>query len=445
VPEARLEIARDTVQGRLRVREGERIWLMLSHGSAGVGHASLETADPEALLAETLDHWREWDALCTYHGPYRDQVRTSARVLKLLTYGPTGSLVAAPTTSLPEHIRGVRNWDYRFCWLRDASLVLDALMSIGYHEAAMDFFRWLEGLGLGEAGDLQIMYRLNGGRELTEVELRHLSGYRGSAPVRVGNAATRQKQLDAYGHVIVASFVCLQGMQAPVREGWLRLLAYLADQACMRWREPDQGFWEMRCEPRHFVSSKLMCWVALDRALRLAGAGRLHGNLERWRAERDAIRQAVLEQGYNREVGAFTQVLGGRDLDATALLLPLVGFLPPSDARVVSTVERIRERLTSHGLLYRYLNEDGVSCGKATFAICSFWMVDNLALQGRVDDACSLFERVTSFGGDLGLLSEEIDPTAGELLGNYPQGFTHLALIRSALNIERARHDGKDA
>jgi GH15 family glucan-1,4-alpha-glucosidase len=360
-------------------------------------------------------------------------------VLKLLTFGPSGALVASPTTSLPAEIGGVRNWDYRFCWLRDASLVLHALMSIGYHEAAMDFFRWLEDLCVGECGELQIMYRLDGSRDLPEHELPHLAGYRESAPVRTGNAAASQKQLDVYGHVLDAALLCLEGMQAPMRAGLVRVLQHLADQACTRWREPDQGLWEMRCEPRHFLSSKLMCWVALDRALRLAATGKLQGDEARWRAERDAIRYTVLEQGFNKKIGAFTQVLDGSDLDASALLMPLVGFLPATDQRMLSTVKRIEERLTAHGLVYRYVNDDGIVGGEATFAICSFWLVHNRALQGRIGEACELFERVVSFGSDLGLLSEEIDPVNRQLLGNYPQGFTHLALIESALAISRAR------
>jgi GH15 family glucan-1,4-alpha-glucosidase len=439
VPPTPLALREDTATARFSVRAGERVWIVVSHAGAGSGEAALEVADPDELLAETYRHWREWDAQCTYQGPFEAQVRLSARVLKLLTFGPTGALVAAPTTSLPEAIGGVRNWDYRFCWLRDAALVLHALMSIGYHQAAMDFFVWLERLCEGECGELQIMYRLDGSCELPERELPHLAGYCGSAPVRVGNAAAGQRQLDIYGHVLDAALVCMESMQPPIRPALLRVLRHLADQAATRWREPDQGLWEARCAPRHFLSSKLLCWVALDRAVRLSTAGKLPGDLGRWRRERDAVRQTILDGGYDSHVRAFTQAIGAPELDASALLMPLVGFLPATDARMRSTVERIRECLTADGLVYRYLGSDGVPGGEAAFAMCSCWLADNLALQGHFDEATELLERVAAFGSDLGLLSEQIDPASGALLGNYPQGFTHLALIQSALTLARAR------
>ncbi len=435
----RLVLAADAASARLHVRSGERLWIVASHAGAQSGEDALEVGDPERLLVETCRHWREWDGILAYDGPWAAQVALSARILKMLTFGPTGALVAAPTSSLPEEVGGVCNWDYRFCWLRDAALVLHALMAIGYHEAAMDFFVWLENLCEGECGELQIMYRLDGGRELPEHELCHLAGYRDSAPVRVGNAAGAQTQLDVYGHVLDAALVCIEGMAPPIRPGLLRVLAYLADQAATRWREPDHGLWEARCAPRHFLSSKLLCWVALDRAVRLATAGKLAGNIGRWRGERDAVRRAILDHGYDRSARAFTQTLGAPGLDASALLMPLVGFLPATDERVRSTVERIREQLTANGLVYRYRGGDGVAGGEATFAMCTCWLADNLALQGRIDEAAAAVERVTSFASDLGLLSEQIDPVSGELLGNYPQGFTHLALIRSALTLGRAQ------
>lgn len=438
-PSMRLEIDQDVARGRLTVRTGERLWIVLAHAGPGSGEAAGEPADPERLLTETLCHWREWDALCTYEGAFAEQVRLSARVLKLLTFGPTGGLVAAPTCSLPEEIGGVRNWDYRYCWLRDAALVLHALMSVGYHAAAMDFFVWLEGLCGGECEELQIMYRLDRGRHLPEQELLHLEGYRGSAPVRVGNGAAGQTQLDVYGHVLDAAMVCMEGMATMVRPGLLRVLEHLADQAAARWRKPDHGLWEARCTPRHFLSSKLMCWVALDRAVRLAEQGKLPGDVARWRRERETVRSEILERGYSHAEQAFTQVVGESDLDASVLMMPLVGFLSATDVRMRSTVERIRKRLTRHGLVYRYLGSDGLPGGEGTFAICTLWLADNLALQGRVDEAEALVERVLAFASDLGLLAEEIDPVSGELLGNYPQGFTHLALIHSALTIGRVR------
>lgn len=436
-PEVPLEIAGGMVSARMKVRAGDRLWIVLSHGGVvDTDQASLVAADPEDLLEETCRHWHEWQALCTYAGPFAAQVRQSAMVLKLLSFAPTGALVAAPTTSLPEQIGGVRNWDYRFCWLRDSALVLHALMSIGYHEGAMDFLRWLETLCEGECASMQIMYRLDGSRELPERELLHLAGYRGSVPVRIGNAAAGQKQLDVYGHVLDAALMCLKGMEVPISAGLQTVLRHLANQAASCWREPDQGLWELRGPPEQFLSSKLMCWVALDRAVQLAAAGKLQGDVQAWCREREAIRDAILTQGYDSTIGAFTQVLEGRALDASALLIPLVGFLPATDERMLSTVERIAEQLTKHGLVYRYRSEDGLAGGEATFAICSYWMVDNLALQGRIEEASLLFERIASFGSDLGLLAEEIEPVSGELLGNYPQGFTHLALIESALTID---------
>lgn len=440
-PAAAFELRGDAAVARLRLAPGDRVWIVLSYGDAQTGDAALHVADPGRLLAETCRHWREWEGMCSYEGPYRAQVRLSARVLKMLTFGPTGALVAAPTTSLPERIGGVRNWDYRFCWLRDAALVLHALMAIGLHEAAMDFFHWLDGLCDGECEDLQIMYRLDGSAQLAELELRHLAGYRGSAPVRIGNAAAGQKQLDVFGHVLDSALVCLAEMKTPIRHGLKLVLRHLADQAAAHWREPDHGFWEMRCEPRHFLSSKLMCWTALDRAVRLAAAGKIEGDVPRWRREREAVRDAILDHGWDGKAGAFTQVLGVAGLDASALMMPLVGFLPATDERMRSTVEAIRRRLTAHGLVYRYLGDDGVPGGEATFAFCSYWLVDNLALQGRLGEACELFEQVGSFASDLGLLSEQIEPASRLLLGNYPQGFTHLGLIHSALTIERMQRE----
>lgn len=435
----------DLAHARLLVRAGDRAWIIVSHTDAAALQAPPPVGDPEALYDETRRHWEEWDRLYTFDGAYQAQVRISARVLKLLTFGPTGALIAAPTTSLPERIGGVRNWDYRFCWLRDSALVLRALMSIGYHEAAMDFFRWLEGLCQDECEPLQIMYRIDGDRELPEQELKHLEGYRGSVPVRIGNAAAQQKQLDAYGHVLDAVLVCHEGMHMSLSTGLRRVLAKLADEAAAHWREPDQGLWESRGPPRHFVSSKLMCWVALDRAVRLALSAGLEGDADHWRAESEAVRRAILMHGYDPGAEAFTQAFDSAELDASALLIPLVGFLPADDERMIRTVQSIRNRLMPRGLVNRYGSSDGVAGGEAAFAMCSFWMVDNLALQRRVDEACELFEHVISFSSDLGLLSEEIDPVTGELLGNYPQGFTHLALIESALRISAAlRRQGQE-
>jgi GH15 family glucan-1,4-alpha-glucosidase len=430
------------LRGAARVAAGDRFWIALEYGA----QPEAELPDPtsaDAALARTLDSWRAWADRCTYVGPYHELVRRSALTLKLLIYRPTGGLVAAPTTSLPEEIGGVRNWDYRYTWLRDAALILDALQGIGYHREATDFFGWLENVCL-RGGDLQIMYRVDGSPDLPEQMLDHLEGYRGARPVRIGNAGAGQLQLDVYGEVLAAAALHLEHLGPPRANIW-HALWRLADQAAARWREPDQGIWEVRGGPRHFLYSKLLCWVALDRALRLANRMSLPGERTgRWRRERKAIRRAILAEGYDAELGAFTQALGEPALDASALVIPLVGFLPATDPRVVSTAERIAERLTSGGLVYRYLGEDGLPGGEATFALCSFWLVDNLALQGRLDAARVLFERVAGYANDVGLLAEEIAPESGELLGNYPQGFSHLALIRAALSIAGAEAAGPE-
>lgn len=429
--------------GRGTIRAGERRWFSLTyHTLAAPSAHPAAPVDLETDLRRTLDYWERWAARCTYEGPYHDLVRRSALALKLLTFEPTGAVIAAPTTSLPEEIGGVRNWDYRFTWLRDSALILYALQAIGYHAEATDFFAWLEGLCLAGGDGLQIMYTVDGSPHLPERDLVHLEGYRGSGPVRVGNAAAGQTQLDIYGEVLDAAHLHVErNGWVPDQDSWA-VLRRLADRAAARWREPDQGIWEVRGGPRHFLYSKLLCWVALDRALRIAEPEGLLGDLAHWRRTRDEIRQAILTEGYDAELGAFTQALGEPGvLDASALAVPMVGFLPPTDPRVQSTVARIRERLTADGLVYRYLPEetsDGLPGGEATFALCSFWLVDNLALGGRVAEARQLFERVAAFANDVGLMAEEIDPGSGALLGNFPQGFTHLALIRAALSLAKA-------
>lgn len=437
--------ANEALHGRLRVAAEDRFWVTLSYRS---GTAAAEPAPrgqaADVVLAETLAYWRRWSSGCTYEGPYHELVRRSALTLKLLTFAPTGALVAAPTASLPEEIGGGRNWDYRYTWLRDASLILSAFEGIGYHREATDFFGWMAEVCLRSGHDMKIMYRIDGSPELPEQTLDHLEGYRRSRPVRIGNGAAGQRQLDVYGEVLDAALLHVQYLGRPGADIW-EVLWRLADQAAARWQEPDQGIWEVRGGPRHFLYSKLLCWVALDRAIRLAEwVGLADGRPARWRRSRGAIRRTILTRGYDSELGAFTQVLGERALDASALVLPLLGFLPATDPRVRSTVQRIQEQLTGHRLVYRYLADDGLPGSEATFALCSFWLVDNLALAARVDEARALFERVTGYANDVGLLAEQIDPASGDLLGNYPQGFTHLALIRSALTIARAE-DGPSA
>lgn len=442
----------DDLRASFTVREGERLSLSLTAADdLTAAHAALRPPDAYAELAATLDYWERWAARCTYRGPYRELVLRSALTLKLLTYEPTGAIVAAPTTSLPEEIGGVRNWDYRYTWLRDSSLMLYALLSVGYEHEAVDFFLWLRSACMPPRdGDPQIMYTIDGGRELPEYTLDHLEGYRGSRPVRVGNAAATQKQHDIYGEVLTTAYLYyrpesgahstnsrLAGQHRPGAETW-QLLTTLVEQAARHWSEPGAGIWEMRATPQHFLYSKLLCWAALDRGIRLATEFGLPAPLDRWRATREAIRNAILEQGWNRQRGAFTQAFGSDALDASALVIPRIGFLPASDPRVRATVAAIQRELTEDGLVRRYRTPDGLPGSEGTFLLCSFWLVDALAFEGRVDEARALFERLTRYGNDLGLFSEEVDARDGTLLGNFPQGFTHLALIDSAVNLAAA-------
>lgn len=392
----------------------------------------------------TLSYWKQWSVTCSYEGPYRERVQRSALVLKLLTFGPTGALVAAPTTSLPEAIGGIRNWDYRFTWLRDSALIIYALQLIGYRQEATGFFNWLDRLRLAYHGDMQIMYTVRGESDLREYTLEHLAGYRGSSPVRVGNSAYRQRQMDVYGEVLDAVHLYHQQRGQSVKEDWWDEVCFMADQAAARWRDPDHGIWEVRGGKRHFLYSKLMCWVALDRAVKLGAYSGQRSTIARWTMARNEIHSAILAEGYNAQIGAFTQVFGGKALDASALVIPFTGFLSADDPRISSTVRAIRDQLTSHGMIYRYLSDDGLPGREGAFALCTFWLADNLALAGRVDEASEVFERVVSSANDTGLLSEEIDPVSGELLGNYPQGFTHLALIRTALHISKAETLGAE-
>ena len=439
----RFELADGAAQARLTVRDGECLWLELAYAAADAGDDEPGPADPQRMLEQTQRAWQEWQAHTRYEGPYADFVHQSARVLKLLTFAPTGAMVAAPTSSLPEALGGPRNWDYRYCWLRDAALVLTALMSLGHRRAAIDFFVWLEELCEGQCEHLHVMYRLDGGPVPQEIELPHLAGYAGSRPVRVGNAAADDVQLDVYGYVLDAAWYFHERMGETLRPGAARTLRFLADQAASRWHEPDRGIWEVRGPPEHFVSSKLLCWVALDRALRLHRDGVLDGDAQRWRAEREAIRHAVETQGIDPHRGSFRRAFGASGVDASLLLVPLVGFLPADDPRMRATVQAVHEELTCNGLVYRYRDADGVAGGEATFTLCTFWLVDNLALQGRLDEAHALFQHVLGHASDLGLFSEQIDPANGALLGNYPQGFTHLGLIKSALTLAGAEPTGR--
>jgi GH15 family glucan-1,4-alpha-glucosidase len=402
-------------------------------------HAEWPAAiDPEHALRDTEEYWRRFCARTDYDGDWADVVQRSLMVLKALTYAPTGGIVAAPTTSLPEHLGGVRNWDYRYCWLRDATLTLLAFLNAGYVDEAQAWRHWLLRAAAGDPADLQIMYGVAGERRLTELELEWLSGYERSKPVRIGNQASEQLQLDVYGEVLDALYQGrVHGLptETPAWALQRKLLQHLETA----WRDPDEGLWEIRGPRRHFTHSKVMCWVAFDRAVRTVEEQRLAGPLERWRKVRDQIHDEVCRRGYDPSLASFTQSYGSKSLDASLLLIPLVGFLPASDERVQGTVDAVQRTLLRDGLVLRYLtdgeNVDGLPPGEGVFLPCSFWLVDCLELLGRHDEAHALFERLLALSNDLGLLSEEYDPTERRLLGNFPQAFTHLALVNSAFNL----------
>ncbi|WP_324785746.1 glycoside hydrolase family 15 protein [Streptomyces sp. H51] len=397
--------------------------------------------EPEQSLQATADFWREWVEHCTYHGPYREAVIRSLITLKALTYAPTGGIVAAPTTSLPEDIGGVRNWDYRYTWLRDAAITLSSLLRTGYREEARAWREWLLRAVAGDPDNLQIMYGIAGERELGEAELDWLPGYENSAPVRVGNGAAHQLQLDVYGEVTEA--LHLAHMTGLARNDYasllqLKLIRYLEKH----WQEPDEGIWEVRGPRRHFVHSKVMAWVAVDRTIKLIESGDADGPLERWRELRDDIHRDVCEKGYDKERNTFTQSYGSKELDASLLLIPQMGFLPPDDKRVIGTIEAIqRELSTPDGFILRYPTEgesegvDGLPGDEGAFLACSFWMADDLAMIGRVDEARKLFEKLLSLRNDLGLLAEEWDPRRQRQVGNFPQAFSHVPLIDTALRL----------
>ncbi|MGO9604326.1 MAG: glycoside hydrolase family 15 protein [Candidatus Binataceae bacterium] len=397
--------------------------------------------DPLKMLQETDAWWREWSSSCTIRGPWRDLALRSLITLKALTYAPTGGIVAAPTTALPEWIGGPRNWDYRFCWLRDATLTLYALMLSGYMTEALAWREWLLRAVAGSPDDLQILYGIAGERRLTELELPWLSGYERSAPVRIGNAAHQQFQLDVYGELLGAFDVGRRSGASSSPESW-RLVAALIMNLEKVWNNPDEGIWEVRGPRRHFTHSKVMAWLALDRAVKALEAGFQAGPLERWRKLRDRIHRDVCAHGFNRQRNAFVQYYGSDTLDAAVLMIPLVGFLAPDDPRVIATVDAIQRELLRDGLVMRYRTEEGVDglpAGEGVFLACSFWLVDNLVLMGRQREAYELFERLTSLCNDVGLFSEEYDPVARRLLGNFPQAFTHVSLVNSVRNLENAR------
>jgi GH15 family glucan-1,4-alpha-glucosidase len=423
--------------GEFAVAAGETVPFVLSFGPS---HAlPPEPIDPRSALDATEGFWTEWSKKCRPSGHCTDAVMRSLITLKALTYWPTGGLVAAPTTSLPEHLGGTRNWDYRFCWLRDATLTLLALMDAGFSDEAQAWREWLLRAVAGSPEQVQIMYGISGERRLTEWEATWLPGYEGSAPVRIGNAAYGQRQLDVFGEVMDALHQGRRKGLAGSESGWAMQLAFL-DHLEDIWTEPDEGIWEVRGGSRHFTYSKVMAWVAFDRAIRSAEEFGLEGPLERWRKVAAEIHADVCRRGFDRELGCFVQSYGGKELDASLLLLPSVGFLPPDDERVRATLLAIERRLMVDGLVMRYDSgetRDGLPSGEGAFLACSFWLVDAYILQHRWRDARALFDRLMELRNDVGLLSEEYDLRTGRLVGNFPQAFTHVAHINSAFNLTR--------
>jgi alpha,alpha-trehalase len=433
-----------TATARFRLAAGESAVFAGAHGlMEGSPPAAWTSDEIIARLADTAESWRSWSAIHqAYEGPWRELVHHSGRVLQALTFAPTGAIVAAPTTSLPETIGGERNWDYRYTWVRDASLTMAALWVAACPDEAGKFFGFLARAAASQpqpALDLQIMFGIGGERDLSERLLPHLAGWRGSRPVRVGNDAWTQRQLDIYGEVLSTAHR-LADKLGDLDPETQKFLTAAADTAAVRWHEKDQGIWETRSEPQHFLYCKLMCWVALDRAIALAGhLGAEHRVID-WAAARDEIRCTILAQGWSERVGAFTQAFGSEALDAANLMLAITGFLPADDPRMKATIDATATRLTDkRGLVYRYLTSDGLPGGEGAFLLCTFWLAEAQVLAGELDAATATFERAVATMNDVGLAAEEVDAASGEMIGNFPQAFSHIGLINAAWAISRAR------
>jgi GH15 family glucan-1,4-alpha-glucosidase len=438
------------------VEAGQRVSFVLTWNPSYVHRPN--PVDPLAALEDTERFWADWAAQCRYEGRYREAVVRSLLTLKALTYAPTGGIVAAATTSLPEQLGGVRNWDYRFCWLRDATFTLQALVKTGYTDEAVAWREWLLRAIAGAPGRLQILYGVAGERRVPEQVLPWLAGYEGSAPVRVGNDAVGQRQLDVYGEVMDTLWLARTYGLDPNEDAW-RMQRGLMTWLESGWRDPDEGLWEVRGPRQHFTHSKVLAWVAADRAVRTVESSGLEGPVDRWRALRDEIHADVCAKGFDTDRGTFTQYYGSRGLDAATLLIPQVGFLPADDERVRGTVRAIqRELCTDGGLIRRYdVDADGADTGatagsvdglpgdEGAFLACSFWLADALVLDGRIDEGRALFERLLDLRNDVGLLAEEYDVEAGRQLGNVPQAYSHLALVNSALNLEDVPAPGREA
>ena len=444
-----LSLRGDAARSEIHLESGEDSFVAISHADHEPDLMTLDLDRIQQALQNTQSYWQRWAKACIYEGEFRDLLMRSAITLKLLTFEPTGAIVAAPTTSLPEQIGGERNWDYRFTWVRDSSLTLMALMGLGYFGEAHDFLHFFKRITPDTEHGFQILYGIRGEKHFEEIELKHLDGYRSSRPVRIGNAAATQKQLDIYGELmqcvhLYANHEAFEHRQQEFLEDSWPMIHGMADFAAKHWHEPDSGLWEIRGAERQFVDSNALCWVALDRALQLASTKGANGNLSHWAQNRDAIRQSILDHGYDPEVGSFVQSYGSKLVDASALRLSMIGLIEARDPRMISTVKQIEKRLMHDGLVYRYRHtDDGVKGDEGTFVMCTFWLMDNYIMQGRLKEAEELFNHVVSYRNDLGLMSEEIDAENGELLGNFPQGFTHISMINTAIRLEAARQGEK--
>ncbi len=434
------------------VREGESVSFVLSYGRYGdysersIGYL----VDTKKAYEQTHDFWKNWCSKGTYKGPYADMVERSLITLKALSFQPTGGIVAAPTTSLPEDLGGVRNWDYRYCWLRDTTFTLLSLMNGGYYDEALEWMRWLRRTIAGKPDQIQIMYGIAGERMLPEWDIDFLSGYENSRPVRIGNAAAVQVQLDTYGEVLDAFFWTYSALKENNRAADYALLRELVEHLETVWEQPDEGIWEVRGGPKHFTYSKVMAWVAFDRAIKIAEKGSFEAPLARWKQIREAIHDQICAKAFSKKLNSFVQHYGSNQLDASVLLMPMVGFLPAEDPRIRGTIAAIEKHLMRDGLVMRYDThkaKDGLPGSEGNFLACSFWMVSNLKMIGREDDARRLFERLLSLANDTGLLAEEYDTKRKRLVGNFPQAFSHIALIGAAFHLAEKgerRHETSD-
>jgi alpha,alpha-trehalase len=439
-----IEIDGSDARARFSLDEGQSAGFALQHRNSWEETPMVWSQEEiTRCIDDTTEAWRTWSALHqNYDGPWRDLVHQSGRVLQALTFQPTGAIIAAATTSLPEEVGGERNWDYRYSWVRDSSLTLEALWVAACPDEATDFFTYMAGASaeqLGRGSHLQIMFGVGGEHDLSERELNHLSGWRNSRPVRVGNGAWNQRQIDVYGELLNAAYRLSDQwteLDAPTR----RFFVAVADAAAAGWEETDEGIWEVRGGRQHFLYSKLMCWVALDRAIYLADRLDATDKVDEWSKKREEIKDAILQRGWSDKAQAFTQSFGSEELDASNLMMPIMGFLPADDPRMLATIEATEQRLTDeHGLVFRYRAHDGLQGEEGTFLLCTFWLAQAQALAGQVEKAEATFEKAIAFANDVGLLAEEVDPNTKELLGNFPQAFSHIGLVNAAWAIAQAQ------